>query len=267
MQSRKTLGIYTIAKLGKISGSEVWRQISVLIDYGLLIEKKKGNSKKTKVYQINWSNPLMKNLAELVNEYKIIEKVIYLKPLEACKRLIKKYYVTGTYAVKEMSWDICYPDGVMLAIDPKEYEKAELLKNCFINRWNFILLKKSLKDCEYYYDELEGIYKATPEQAVADGIAAYELDPNNIEILYYLLIEDLDWNKLRKLVERQWGGSALSRIYYLFALARVLGGQLFPADIFYAGPTKWKDRLFAQDAKKSCFRILLCNGITQKQGW
>ncbi|MHA1359842.1 MAG: winged helix-turn-helix domain-containing protein [Candidatus Helarchaeota archaeon] len=268
LQNRQSIGIYTIAKRAKISVSEVWRQISSLINYGLIIEEYKGSLGIYKKYRINYENSLVTLLEEFFTKYKQINKFIHLDPLNACNQVLKKYYITGAYAIKEASWDICYPNGMMIVVDPTEYEQAQLLKNCYINRWNFIILKKSLKNCQYYFDEVDGINKATFEQAVADSIGAYESDPNNVEILYFLLVETLDWFTLRKLIELQWGDATLKRIYLLFTLARVLGGQLYPVNLFRPKINpKNEDSDFVQDAKASCFRILLCNGIAQEQAW
>ncbi len=268
LQNKVGLGVYTIAKLAKISVSEVWRQIPILVRYGLIIEAVKGISGKRKKYQINSDNPLIEIYRQLLNQYLKINGVIDSTPIEAMKCFLKNYYVTGTYAIKEMSWDICYPDGFTVAVDPTEYSTAELLKNCFINRWNFTIIKKDVRNCDFYYDTLEGINKATSEQAVCDSIAAYELDPNNIEILYFLLVEDLNWKKLARLVRTQWGDLALYRIHYLFSCARILGGQLYPADLFHPkSATQRQDLKFTQDVQTSCFRVLLCNGIAQKQAW
>jgi len=267
-QNERGLGIYSIAKQARVSVSEVWRQIPILVRYGLIVKENKGHSGKIKKYQINLDNPMIKPFQRLLEQYHEVNNFIDLSPQEACNQILKKYYVTGTYALKEQCWDVCYPDGFLLAVDPEEYPKAELLKNCFINRWNFILINKPIKDCEFYYDETEGINKASSEQSVADGIATYELDPNNVEILYYLLIEDLDWGKLYHFLKWQWGEFALYRVYYLFSLARLLGGVLYPANLFYP-KTRCKviDKTFMREAQNSCFRILLCNGIAQRQAW
>ncbi|MHA1266528.1 MAG: hypothetical protein ACTSRS_14935 [Candidatus Helarchaeota archaeon] len=268
LRQRKSLGIYTIAKIGNISISEVWRQIPLLCDYGLLIEENKGSSGKRKKYKINFNNQIIKTITKLYEQSKVVNQFINLKPLDACKQILKKYYITGAYAIKEQSWDICYPDGCMLAVDPSEYEKAELLKNCFINRWNFILLKKPIQNCDFFYDEFEGINKASREQAVADGIANYKQDPNNVEILYFLLIEDLDWGRLLTILDHQGDELARFRIHYLFVVARLLGGQLYPADLFRPkSQDQIQDPHFIQDAMQACFRILLCNGIAQEQAW
>ncbi|HUY01013.1 MAG TPA: HTH domain-containing protein, partial [Candidatus Deferrimicrobium sp.] len=192
LQNKKSLGISSIANHAKISVSEIWRQISVLIDYGLIIEENRGPMGRYKKYKININNPLVNIVKELFDQYEKIRKFIHLKPLDACSQFLKKYYITGAYAIKEASWDIFYSDGMMVAVDPKEYEKAKLLKNCYINRWNFILLKKPIEKCDYFYDEDERVFKATFEQAIADSIGSYQLDPNNIEILYFLLVENLD---------------------------------------------------------------------------
>lgn len=268
LRQRKSLGIYTIAKIGGISVSEVWRQIPRLCDYGLLIEERKGPSGKWKRYRINFDNPIVESLMRLYEQSKIVKQFVNLKPLDACNQMLKKYYVTGAYAIKEQSWNFVYPDGWMLAVDPSEYEKAELLKNCFINRWNFILLKKPIQNSDFFYDEFEKINKASPEQAVADGIVNYGQDPNNIEILYFLLIEDLDWKQLLQILNHQWDKLARLRIYYLFVLARLLGGSLYPADLFRPNnPLKLNEPRFMQDAMQACSRILLCNGIAQEQAW
>jgi len=268
IKENKPLGIYTIAKLNNISVSEVWRQIKKLLEYKIIIEKKFGIKKVMKKYLINIDSPIINVLNELFYYFDLLENIKDLNPIEACNKLLKRYYISGVYAVKEICWDIVYPDGFLLLVDEKEYLKAKLIMSYFIDEWNIIVIKKNINGHEYYFDDFELVNKATYEQAIADCLNYYNLDPNNIEILYLILIEDINWKKLYKIIKNQWGYLVFKKLWYILTIARFLGGRIYPSDLFYSDYNLRKiDNKFKEDAKFACYRILLGNGIYKEQWW
>ncbi|MHA1232910.1 MAG: hypothetical protein ACTSPQ_19975 [Candidatus Helarchaeota archaeon] len=268
IKKKKPIGIYKIAKLNKISVSEVWRQIKVLTSYNLILKKKIGNKKAQTKYFINRACPLTNILEELFYYSDFLERIKNLMPLEACNSILNKYYISGIYSIKEFSWDIIYPQGFLLVVDETEYLKAELIKSYFINEWRINVIKKKIDNCEFYFDDFEQINKAVLEQAIADCLNYYDLDPNNIEVLFLLLLEDVDWRKLYKIIKTQYGDSILKKLWYFLSIARFLGAKLYPSDLFYCNyNVDANNEKFKQDAKLACYRILLCNGIYKKQWW
>jgi len=268
IKEKKPLGINMIAKLSNCSISEVWRQIKKLLEYRIVLEKRIGINKGIKKYIINRESPLTSILNELFSYLDLLEDIKNLTPIEACNTILKKYYISGVYAVKELCWDIVYPDGFLLFIDEKEYFKAELIRSYFIDRYKINVIKKNINKCEYYFDDFELINKATIEQAIADSLSYYELDPNNIEILYLILIEDINWKKLYKIIKEQYDFEVFKRLWYILTIGRFLGSKIYPSDLFYSDFNLKKiDNNFKMDAKSACYRILLGNRIYKEQWW